>query len=118
MVMTTIKPQLEEALNDDRDENHFDQKMVDASAEMVQELYDGDYEASPSHHGVFVVEKHGNIDMERIARHQKLMRDYFNDPPRHHDDKPRRRFRMCRLLFTHIIRVVCVCARCVVYTMI
>lgn len=55
--------QLGEALND---KDHFARQMVDAFVEMVQELYDGNYGASSSHHGGFVVGKRGNIDGERV----------------------------------------------------
>jgi hypothetical protein len=43
--------QLEEALNDVSDKDHFAQQMVDVSAKMVQDVYDDDIGAFSSHHG-------------------------------------------------------------------
>lgn len=94
-------------MNDDSDEDHFVQQMVDSSIELVQELYVDDYGASSSHHRGSMIGKHANIDRERATRHSKLKRDYFGNPPHYPNDKFRRRFHMCRSLFTRFMNVVC-----------
>lgn len=107
MVMDYYHAQLEEALNDDFDEDHFAQQMIDVSAKMMQDFYDDDIGASSSCHGGSLTGKHGNIDRERASKHTKLMRVYFNDPPCYPSDEFKRRCHMRTSLFTRIMRVVC-----------
>lgn len=52
-----------------------DKWWMHSNGEMVQELYDGNYGASSSHHGGFVKGKRGSIDGERvldIKTHERL----------------------------------------------
>lgn len=50
MVMGYYHAQLEEALNDDSDKDHYTQQMVDVYAKMVQDVYNDNIGASSSRH--------------------------------------------------------------------
>ncbi|XP_062104447.1 uncharacterized protein LOC133815650 [Humulus lupulus] len=50
--------------------------------------------------------KRAYIDRGNIERHQRLFDDYFSDEPVYTEYQFRRRFRMCRHIFLHIVQAL------------
>lgn len=80
--------------------------MIDASTEVVQELYDDNYGSCCSSHGSYVVGYHVNRQGEN-GWTTKITRHCFNNPPCYHEYKFTKRFHMRRYLFTCTMSVVC-----------
>jgi hypothetical protein len=51
--------------------------------------------------------KRGNVDRDSVKGHDRIVRDYFADPPVYPAPLFRRRFRMQRSLFLRVMQVVC-----------